>query len=98
MNRKQRRALKKDKSADVSQKISLFDKLPDKCLTCNKQYDKKSKEMAMTWSVVVREESETVRLYCPECWKMATDAIETMRKEIENVSIANIDQSTTKNS
>ena len=89
MNRKQRRALKKSNSkqnAGISEKLTLFEKLPDECSACLKQFDKKDKQMAMTWSVVVKEETSTVRLYCPECWQLARDAIETMKKEIENVS------------
>ena len=38
--------------------------------------------MAKSWSVVVRDE-ETVRLYCPECWKMANNIIKDFKEEIE---------------
>lgn len=90
MNRKQRRAmqkLSKQKSTQkLGEKMMQFDKLPDQCSACLKAYDKKNKQMAMTWSVVVKEEKDTVRLYCPDCWNMANEAIETLRKEIENVS------------
>ena len=68
----------------VAEKMIMFDKLPDKCSACDKPYDKKDKQMAMTWSVVVKENPSVVRLYCPDCWKMANDAIETLREEIEN--------------
>ena len=34
---------------------------------------KKNKEMAFTWSVVVKE--EIVRLFCPACMKKAKDLI-----------------------
>ena len=54
--------------------VTQFDKLPDMCLTCEREYDKKSKEMAKTWNVVVKDEN-TVRLYCPECWDMANELI-----------------------
>tara|TARA_B100000902_G_C26545610_1_gene544633 strand:+ start:268 stop:540 length:273 start_codon:yes stop_codon:yes gene_type:complete len=88
MNRKQRRALSKitnkDSSKQLSDKVTQFGNLPDKCLTCEKPFDKKNKKMVKTWSVVVKDE-ETVRLYCPECWKMANQVINEWRKEIENV-------------
>tara|TARA_A100001015_G_scaffold3103_1_gene4172 strand:+ start:5073 stop:5348 length:276 start_codon:yes stop_codon:yes gene_type:complete len=86
MNRKQRRALKKAageaQSQKLSKKVSQFQKLPDMCLTCEKPFDKKSKQMVRTWNVVVRDE-ETVRLYCPECWQMANNIIKDFRQEIE---------------
>ena len=40
--------------------------LPDQCSNCKIPFDKKSKEMAQTWFVVVR--SEKKHLFCPECW------------------------------
>ena len=77
MNRKQRRLKnrqnKKLKSkVDFEQKLGLFDKIPENCLTCNKDFDKKNKEMVMSWNVIVREKQGVVRLYCPECWNKAT--------------------------
>lgn len=84
VNRKQRRAaMKHNKSAAVNDKLMMFDKLPNECLACEKPYDKKDKNMAMTWSVVVRDD-KTVRLYCPECWSMATKAVKEFKKEKEN--------------
>ena len=75
MNRKQRRAfdkkLSKETSKNISQKISQFGKLADECLSCLKPFDKKNKEMVQTWNVVVKDE-DTVRLYCPDCWTLAT--------------------------
>ena len=84
MNRKQRRAMEKkvgkENSQKLAEKIFQFDQLPDECLTCRKPYDKKDKEMAKTWSVVVQDK-DTVRLYCPECWEMAHRIIEEYKKE-----------------
>jgi|TARA_R110000824_G_scaffold401313_2_gene611641 ribosomal protein L44E len=84
MNRKQRRAqekmMGKENSQKLAEKISQFDQLPDECLACLKPFDNKSKEMAQTWNVVVRDES-IVRLYCPECWEMAHHIIEEFKRE-----------------
>ena len=89
MNRKQRRAMEKkigkDESQKLAEKIFQFDKLPDECLACLKPFDKKSKEMARTWNVVVRDE-DTVRLYCPECWNTAQKVVQQYKKEKENAS------------
>ena len=59
MARKRAKRLKKD----MKDQLLMFDKLPDNCLACEKEFDKKSKEHAMTWSVVVREQEGVVRLY-----------------------------------
>jgi len=83
MNRKQRRAQEKASDAEkaLATEVSLFGLLPDKCDTCHESFDKKNKEMVMSWSVVVHQEAEKVRLFCPPCIEKAKKAIE----ERENV-------------
>ena len=87
MNRKERRQLNKtlgkEASEKLAEKIFQFDKLPDECLACLKPFDKKSKTMAQTWNVVVRDEN-TVRLYCPDCWNFAKTVIEKLKEESQN--------------
>ena len=86
MNRKQRRAaakqMKKDGTEEVAEKVALFGKLEDECLICAKPFDKKDKEMVMSWSVVVREQEEKVNLYCPECWNGALEMLQQAKEEI----------------
>ena len=83
MNRAQRRKLGiKGKKPDLEKKIGLFDKLPKQCTNCDKPYDKSSKEMAMTWSVVVREQEGIVRLYCPECMDWAKNFINEVKEDM----------------
>ncbi len=86
MNRQQRRAQERQrkklkKKPEVEQKMMMFDSLPDHCLSCLKDFDKKNKTMVMTWSVVVREKEKVVRLYCPDCWKKAIDVVEALKNE-----------------
>jgi hypothetical protein len=87
MNRKQRRArakeIGKDNSQKLADKIFQFDQLPDECLACVKPFDKKSKEHARTWNVVIKDEN-TVRLYCPECWDTAQKILAKYREDLEN--------------
>jgi len=80
MNREQRRKLKKQTDIDenLSKKIFLFNKLPEKCDTCDEPYDKSDKALASQWRVVVKHEEEVVRLFCPECHKKAVRIMETM--------------------
>lgn len=69
MNRKQRRAFGKQVGEKASSTIDLILSIPDKCSVCQKDFDKKSKEMANTWFVDVFSEQKMVILTCPECRK-----------------------------
>ena len=75
MNRAQRRKLgiKKKDQDKMEKQIGLFNKIPDHCLSCQKPYDKNNKQLAMKWTVVVKEQDKDnpVRLYCDECWDLA---------------------------
>ena len=87
MNREQRRAAvkqaKKDGNPDMEEKMHLFGKLPDECLTCERPFDKKDREMVMSWHVVVRDEEKNVNLYCPDCWDKAMNLLEEFKKHLE---------------
>ena len=85
MNRAQRRKLGLKKKPDLEKKVGLFDKLPKQCTNCDKSFDKKDKEMATTWNVVVRKEDKEnpVRLYCPTCWDTAQEVINSFLKNME---------------
>jgi len=81
VNRKQRRAAaqaaKKSGDKELSEKIFLFEQMPDECSACIKPFDKKDKEMVKSWNVVVREKENVVRLYCPDCWQKAINVVKT---------------------
>ena len=83
MNRKIKRNNGKKAKKELSEKVALFGKLGDECMTCNAPFDKKSKEQVMSWSVVVRKQEDKVNLYCPECWGKATQVIEDFQKRYE---------------
>ena len=89
VNRKQRRArdraLKKQGiKSDFEEKMGLFDKLQEECLSCQKPFNKKDKKMVTTWSVVVREKEKKVNLYCPECWSIATKVVKDFEEGKKN--------------
>ena len=84
LKRKLKRESQKNSKKDFSKKVGLFNKIPDLCLTCNKEFDKKNKEMVMTWNVVVNRQKEEVRLYCPECWNKAKGLIDEIKDEYTN--------------
>ena len=86
MNRQQRRKAERQRKKlknkpELEQKLGMFDMLPDHCLACLKDFDKKDKTMVTSWSVVVREEKNVVRLYCPDCWQKAKDVVEALKNE-----------------
>lgn len=68
----------------IQEKVMLFDALPSKCNGCQEPYDKKNKEQATTWSVMVFNESKSVRLFCPTCYKNVQAWAEDFVKETEN--------------
>jgi len=80
ISKKLRRTKEREAKKELKKKMGLFNKLPDQCMVCQKDFDKKDKTMVMSWSVVVRRKEEIVRLYCPECWNQANKLI----KEIED--------------
>ena len=91
MNRKQRRAMKKElkKQGDLeealTEKLMLFDQLPDECSACQKDFDKKDRDMVFSWNVVVREEEKVVRLYCPTCWDAAQSAVKQVYGALDDI-------------
>ena len=78
MNRAQRRRLKKKNKGNekLAQKISSFSHRPDTCSACDAAFDAKSKEHAMTWRVVVRENPTQVTLFCPDCINKVQEVID----------------------
>ena len=85
MNREQRRALKKKKVSEeekkLSDKIFLFEKLPDRCNACAAPFDKTDKGMVQEWSVVIRNKNESVKLFCPGCIDRMKTFIEEKRND-----------------
>ena len=81
LRRKQAKKGKKRADKELATKVALFGKLPNKCLTCNKPFDKLDREQVMSWNVVVRQKEEKVNLYCPECWD---NAQKTIKKYMED--------------
>ena len=82
LSKKIKRQKEKDAKKEFTKKVGLFTKLEDHCLVCQKDFDKKNKEMVMSWSVVVKEDK--VRLYCPECWDKAKKTIQEIKDGYEN--------------
>lgn len=83
LRRAQAKKAKKQAERALAEKVALFGRLDNKCLTCEKPFNKMDKEQVMTWNVVVRQEEEKVNLYCPECWNKAREIIDGLRERLE---------------
>lgn len=59
----------------------LFDRLPDSCVACKKEFDKTDIDMVRSWTVVVRNKENIVNLYCPPCIESAKKVIEDFKKK-----------------
>ena len=82
----QRRIIKEKKKKlekEMKEKISMFSRLEDFCLVCEKSFDKQNKEMVQSWYIIVREKQNKVNLYCPECWAGAKNVIEEFARSKE---------------
>lgn len=78
MDKKQKKRLKratkkkKDKAAadqtknKLKNQMNMFDRLPDNCSSCGKEFPK-TREAHMTWRVAVKTQEQKVWLYCPDC-------------------------------
>ena len=81
--KKIKRAKKKKKEKSQAQEsqnklkkqMGMFDRLPDACSTCEKDFPK-TREAHMTWRVVVKTEKEEVWLFCPDCQEKAKELAE----------------------
>lgn len=83
MNRKQRRTLQSKMGKDAFKAVSLMLDMPTECSECHKAFDKKNKEMALTWMVKVYSQKNVVDLKCPECWQQIVEK-HTKEEEISN--------------
>ena len=76
VNRKKQLDAKKEAEDKLVRQVGMFGLRPDACTTCSAPFDKNSREMAMTWRVVVSEEQKRVTLICPDCQAKVADGIE----------------------
>lgn len=81
--KKIKRAAKKKKEKKLAQEqdqkmrnqMNMFDRLPKVCNTCDEVFPK-TREAHMSWKVVVRNEEQQVRLFCPACLDKAAKLVE----------------------
>ena len=84
IERKMRKAKKRQAEKDIKEKMSMFSQLEDCCLVCEKPFDKQDKEMVQSQYVIVREGEGKVNLYCPECWGRANGIVKQLQEEMND--------------
>lgn len=84
LRRAQAKREKKKAERALAEKVALFGHLDNKCLTCEKLFNKMDREQVMTWNVVVRQEEEKVNLYCPDCWNKAREIIDGLKERLKH--------------
>jgi len=85
VNRKQRRTAdakrrKGDSEQAMEDKLMMFGHLPESCSACEKSFDKTNRDMVFSWKVVVREQQESVTLFCPDCIKKTQEVLNGTEK------------------
>ena len=78
LGRKKQLDAKKEAQQELSRQVGMFGMCTDECSVCSKPFDKRSKEMAMTWRVIVSEQKNRVTLICPECQEKIDEGINKM--------------------
>jgi len=73
--KKKEKRLAAEQQQRLAKQMNMFDKLPNVCSACNKEFPK-TREAHMSWRVVVRNEEQQVRLFCPSCQELATKMAE----------------------
>ena len=73
--KKKEKKLADEQQQRLIKQMNMFDRMPDACSTCKKDFPK-TREAHMAWRVVVRNEEQQVRLFCPSCQELATKMAE----------------------
>ncbi len=79
IKRTQAKKAKKQLEKEVKQKMSMFGRIAEECLACEKPFNKQDREMVSSWYVVVKEQEQKVNLYCPTCWATAQRIIKELQ-------------------
>ena len=71
--RRQTKDTQKKLKKAMSDRLGLFNLLPDYCFGCFQPFDKKDRQHVFTWNVRVYEEIQEVKLYCPACYERTAE-------------------------
>lgn len=69
VNTSKRKKEIKEIQKQLAARAGMMLNMPEECCVCASPFDKKSKEMAVTWHVVVLDKKKKIYLTCPPCWE-----------------------------
>ena len=75
---------RKQKEKDINEKLGLFNLMGDKCLTCEKPFDRLKREDVENFYVVVKEAEKIVRVYCKVCFEKAQEIVKDFAKRVKD--------------
>jgi hypothetical protein len=67
VNRRAKKQRLKVAQKALKQRAASMLNIPDHCAMCKTGFDKKNKQMTLTWHVTVYQEREKIYLTCPPC-------------------------------
>ena len=73
--KKKQKAAVEEAQSRLKESVGSFHKRPDECSACNKEFPM-TREAHMSWKVVVRNQEQQVRLFCPACLEKASKLVE----------------------
>ena len=73
--KKKEKKLVQDQQQKMTNRMNMFDRMPSTCSTCDEDFPK-TREAHMSWRVVVRNDKQQVRLFCPKCQEKVKTAME----------------------
>ena len=76
VNMQQRKKDRREAQRKLKQRTSMLLDIDENCCVCRAPFDKKNKEMATTWHVVVYEAKGVARLTCPDCWSKVEEVVQ----------------------
>ena len=64
-----------DQQQRIAKQMNMFDRMPNVCSACNLEFPK-TREAHLSWQVVVYNDRQLVRLFCPACQEKAQKMVE----------------------
>ena len=73
--KKKEKAQAQQQQEHLKKQMNMFDRMPSTCSACGEVFPK-TREAHMSWRVVVRNQEQQVRLFCPTCVEKASKLVE----------------------
>jgi len=68
---------RKEAEKRLASQAELMLKHPTECCVCTTKFER-TQETVKTWMITTSDARKTVRLTCPNCWSIVSDAVERL--------------------